>query len=83
VARQDQALTALERTVRGLRQAWYAISEIDNEPLRRQLRVGAATPRVRARIWENNARTEQAIVGALVALGTPRWRPWWWRPSAR
>ena len=58
--------------MRGLRQAWYAISEIDNEPLRRQLRVGAATPRVRARIWENNARTEQAIVGALVALGTPR-----------
>jgi AcrR family transcriptional regulator len=29
VARQDQAMTALERTVCGLRQAWYAISEIE------------------------------------------------------
>lgn len=72
VAQQDPQLPALERTVRGLRQAWSAISKTDDEPLRRRLRVGAATPRVRARMWENNARTEQAVVDALVASGTPR-----------
>ena len=72
VAGQDPARPALERAVAGLRQSWSAISEFEDEPLRRRLRVGAASPRVRARMWENNTRTEQAIVEALVATGTPR-----------
>ena len=72
VARQDPTLPALERVRRGLAEAWSEIRSAEEEPLRRRLRVAAATPRVRAFIWQNNARTEAAIVEALVASGSGR-----------
>lgn len=72
VAQQDRARPALERTVRGLRQSWSAINEREQEFLRRRLRIGVASPRVRAGIGANNAVTERAIADALVESGTPR-----------
>ena len=72
VARQDSMLPALERARRGLAEAWSAIRAFEEESLRRRLRLAAATPRVRARVWQNNARTEEAIVNALVRSGAGR-----------
>jgi AcrR family transcriptional regulator len=72
VAAQPADLTPLERTRRGLLAAWGQISGEEDAEFRLRLRVGAAHPGLRARMRENNAATEAAIVAALTQEGVPR-----------
>ena len=44
----------------------------DDETTRLRIRLARDHPRLRARVWENNRRTEQVIVDALVETGTAR-----------
>ena len=57
------------RTVNGLRSAWATVPEPAVEVVRRRARIVAATPSLRAAVARNNLRTEDALVGQLVADG--------------
>ena len=57
------------RTVNGLRSAWATVPEPAVEIVRRRARIVAATPSLRAAVARNNLRTEDALVGQLVADG--------------
>lgn len=72
VAEQDAALPVLERVRLGVAAAWGDVSAVEDELARARLRIGAREPRLRARMRENNARTEAAIVTALTEQGVPR-----------
>lgn len=72
VAATDPELPPLERVRRGVGDAWASMSAVEDDVARVRLRVTAGEPNLRAKVRENNARTEGAIVGALVAQGTPR-----------
>ena len=69
VAVQPADLAPLDRTRLGLMEALTHGGE-DDESVRRRLRLAADHPRLRGRIWENNVRTERAIVDALVGSGS-------------
>ena len=69
VREQPEELRVLERVRRGLLAAWGGISTDEDDDLRTRLRIGAGHPGLRARMRENNARTEAAIVDALVEDG--------------
>lgn len=71
VRSQPTELAVLERVRRGLLTAWGGISADEDDDLRTRLRIGAGHPGLRARMRENNARTEAAIVDALVEDGVP------------
>lgn len=70
VAAQDPALPALERVRTALLAAWSAVEEPADEETRLRVRLAATTPSLRARMWENNHRTEDVIVDALTRSGT-------------
>lgn len=72
VGATDPALPALQRVVQGLLAVWQHIDEPDDDSTRLRIRLAAAHPRLRARVWENNRRTEQVVVDALVETGTDR-----------
>lgn len=72
VGATDPALPALERVVTGLLEVWQHIDEPDDETTRLRIRLAADHPRLRARVWENNQRTEQVIVDALIETGASR-----------
>ena len=72
VAAQPADLTPVERTRRGLLAAWGQISGEEDAEFRLRLRVGAAHPGLRARMRQNTAATEAAIVAALTEKGVPR-----------
>ena len=69
VANQDPGLAPLERVCRGLLDAWALVDAPDDESMRTRTRLAAQHPSLRARIWEYNHRSEQAIVAALVDGG--------------
>ncbi|MFC8922538.1 TetR family transcriptional regulator [Cellulosimicrobium sp. NPDC057127] len=69
VAAQPRGRTPLERTVGGLRAAWRDIPAEAVEVVRRRTRVVARTPALRGAVWQNNARTEDAVVDRLVEDG--------------
>jgi AcrR family transcriptional regulator len=69
VQQQDHRLPALLRVAGGLRTAWRRMDGPEDEATRLRLRLAAAHPGLRARMWENTHRTEQVIVDALVADG--------------
>jgi AcrR family transcriptional regulator len=72
VGATDPSLPALDRVVFGLLEVWQHIEAPDDETTRLRIRLARDHPRLRARVWENNRRTEQVIVDALVETGTAR-----------
>jgi AcrR family transcriptional regulator len=69
VARQDPGLRAVDRVRLGVLEAWRGLDEPGDEMTRARIRLAAAHPGLRARVWENNLRTEETIVAALTATG--------------
>jgi AcrR family transcriptional regulator len=72
VAEQDPDLAVLERVRRGVLAAFGRLDEPEDRTVRLKIRLAANHPSLRARVWENNLRTENVIVEALIASGTPR-----------
>lgn len=71
VARQDPDLPALERIRRGVLEAWESVDEPGDAMTRRKIELAASHPSLRARVWENNRRTEEVLIRALTETGTP------------
>ncbi|MDQ0374631.1 TetR/AcrR family transcriptional regulator [Cellulomonas humilata] len=73
VAAQPRNLMALERVRLGLLSTLAALrsAEFDDES-RRRLRLATGVPALRARIWENMTRTQDAVVTVLVAQDVER-----------
>lgn len=72
VAGQDPALPVLERVRAGVLDAFSGIEEPEDQLVRRKIELASSHPGLRARVWENNLRTEEVIVAALVDTGTSR-----------
>jgi AcrR family transcriptional regulator len=72
VACQDPDLPALERVCAAVLAAWQGVDEPGDELARQKIELAASHPSLRARVWENNRRTEEVIVAALIETGTPR-----------
>ncbi|WP_298460901.1 TetR/AcrR family transcriptional regulator [uncultured Cellulomonas sp.] len=72
VLAQPRVLPALERVRRGFLAAWAGLPEPADEQTRVRIRIMAEHPGLRARAWENNQRTEDVVVAALVADGVAR-----------
>jgi AcrR family transcriptional regulator len=72
VARQDATLPALERVRRGILESWDSLDPPDDEMTRTRIRLAAGHRGLRARIWENNLRTEDIIVEALTTTGVSK-----------
>lgn len=71
VSRQDPRLSALDRVRLGLLESWNRLEEPDDEMTRTRIQLAVRHPALRARIWENNHRTEEIIVDALTSSGVP------------
>lgn len=71
VAAQSPDLPVVERVRRGLLAAWEQLEEAEDAELRLRLRIGAGHHGLRARMRENNQRTEAAIAAALIEDGVP------------
>ena len=69
VARQDPRLPALERVRRAVLEAWEDLDEPGDGMTRVRIELAASHPSLRAKVWENNRRTEEVIVGALTSSG--------------
>lgn len=69
VAAEEDTLPALERVRRGVLTAFAEIDEPADELMRRKVRLAAGHPGLKARVWENNLRTEAVIVSALHETG--------------
>ncbi len=69
VARQDVGLPTLERVCRGVLESWSLLDEPIDEVIRIRIRLATGHPSLRARIWENNFRTEEIIVESLTGTG--------------
>ncbi len=70
VAAQPAGLPPLERVRRGLLGTVAAVDSDDfDRESRQRLRLAAQTPALRARIWENMARTQRTVVDVLVERG--------------
>lgn len=72
VAAQRRDLPALERVRLAVLEAWEAIDEPGDEMTRTRIELAAAHPSLRARVWENNGKTEEVIVEALTRSGVDR-----------
>jgi AcrR family transcriptional regulator len=72
VASQNPSLPAIERVRLALLEAWRSVEEPGDEETKRRIELAAHHPSLRARVWENNRRTEEVIVAALTDTGTPR-----------
>jgi AcrR family transcriptional regulator len=75
VAAQPGSLPPIERVARGFLVALRRIDEAfppdAAADVRRRIRIAAGVPALRAGVVENNRETEDAIVDALRATGTP------------
>lgn len=69
VARQDAQLAIVQRALLGVLEAWRSSDAPTDESVRTRLRLAAGHPALRARVWENNRRTEEVIVEALASTG--------------
>lgn len=72
VAAQSTDLPALERVRLAILEAWETIDEPGDEMTRKRIELAAAHPSLRAKVWENNRRTEEVIVEALTRSGVDR-----------
>ena len=71
VAETDPSLPALERVRRAVLESWEGLDEPDDDLTRARIELAAEHPKLRARVWENNRRTEEIIVSALSRGGVP------------
>lgn len=71
VAQQSSELPAIWRVSEGLRAAWSQISLPKAALVRRRIRIAGSSPTLRAAMWANMARTEDAVVAQLTSDGTP------------
>jgi len=71
IAAQDTNLPAVDRVRAGLLTVIEHMDDDDGAVLTR-VRLAVSHRGLRARIWENNLRTEEVIVTALVEGGAPR-----------
>jgi AcrR family transcriptional regulator len=71
VAAQSPDLPVVERVRRGLLAAWEQLEDADEAEFRLRLQIGAGHHGLRARMRENNVRTEAAIAAALAERGVP------------
>jgi AcrR family transcriptional regulator len=71
VAVQPPDLPVVERVRRGLLAAWAQLDDADHAEFRLRLQIGADHRGLRARMRENNQRTEAAIAAALTDMGVP------------
>ena len=69
IAQQRAGLPTVARVAAGILAAWDGTARADEAQVRARLRLAANHPALRARAWENNHRTEQAVVAALVGTG--------------
>lgn len=69
IARQNVDLPIVVRVLTGVLEAWGRHDMPDDESIRSRLRLASDHPSLRARVWENNRRTEDVIVGALTGTG--------------
>jgi AcrR family transcriptional regulator len=69
---QDSGLPALERVRLGVLDAFGQLDEPEDRTVRQKIRLASDHPFLRARVWENNLRTEEVIVDSLIETGTPR-----------
>lgn len=71
VRAHDPTAPPLVRVVSGLLAAWATTttSSQTESAVRDRLRLATGHPGLRARVWENNRRTEQVVVEALVDTG--------------
>jgi hypothetical protein len=68
---QADSLPVVERVRRGLLAAWAQLEDADHAEFRLRLQIGAGHRGLRARMRENNQRTEDAIAAALTETGVP------------
>ena len=71
VAGTDTSLPALERVRRAVLESWEGLDEPGDDLTRARIELAAEHPKLRARVWENNRRTEKIIVSALNLGGVP------------
>lgn len=71
VARQDPDLPALERVCAAVLEVWQGVDGPSDDLTRKKVELAASHPSLRARVWENNRRTEEVIVASLTDAGTP------------
>lgn len=72
VAGQDPRLPALERVRLGIMEAFAEVDEPNDITIRQKIRLAAGHRGLRARVWENNLRTEDVVVAALTESGVDR-----------
>ena len=65
VAGTDNSLPALERVRMAVLESWEGLDEPGDDLTRARIELAAGHPKLRARVWENNRRTEEIIVAAL------------------
>ena len=70
VARQDPTLPALERVRLAILDAWGDLDEPDDDLTRARIELAASHHSIRAGVWENNLRTADLLVDALVNTGS-------------
>lgn len=71
ITEQDPTLPALEKARRALLEAWEEVEEPGDEMTRARVELAASHPGLRARVWENNQRTADVVVAALIESGSP------------
>jgi AcrR family transcriptional regulator len=71
VGAQPRDRSPLERVRLALLAAWSQLPPPADEQTRARVGIVAASPALRAAAWENNRRTEDAIVAALREDGVP------------
>lgn len=69
VARQDRALAPVERVRLAVLEAWSQVEEPSGEMTRARIELAASHSVLRARVWQNNQRTEDVVVGSLIDSG--------------
>ena len=69
VAGQDRELPPLQRVRMGFLEVLGQMDSSGDDAVRIRVRLAIDNPSLRARIWENNHRTESVIVSALATTG--------------
>lgn len=69
ISTTDGRSTPLQRVAEGIRKAWSELDEPEASVTRARIELAASHPTLRARVWENNRRTEDVVVARLVADG--------------
>lgn len=72
ITAQDASLAPLELLRRGVLDAFAQVEEPADEMTRARIQLAAGHRSLRARVWENNQRTETAIFEALIEAGASK-----------